>query len=104
MKDRTTPVTFTIEQIREAASRLHSSAYYGAKTPGLAESACARFSIPRQPNDDDEIVYAAIEELARLRTEAEQAHVVTGSLREARAIPHVQNDEDNSQENHSAPE
>jgi hypothetical protein len=70
----------TIEEIREAAGRLHSTAWHGRKAAVEAASKVtppagfvARFSIPRQPTDDDEVVYAAIEELAALRKVAEAA-------------------------------
>lgn len=57
----------TIEEVHDAVGRLHAAAWHGRK--GLGESA-PRFSIPRQPTDDDEVVYAAIEELRSLRAEA----------------------------------
>lgn len=84
-------MTRSIEEIREAAGRLHATAWHGRKT--AAEAArkvdppatfVARFSIPRQPTDDDEVVYSAIEELAALRSE--RADLVAWLRKEARAV------------------
>jgi len=55
----------TIEELHEAAGRLHACAWHGRKSVG--EASRARFSIPRQPTDDDNLIYAAIEELRALR-------------------------------------
>lgn len=55
----------TIEELHEAAGRLHACAWHGRKSVG--EASRAMFSIPRQPTDDDNLIYAAIEELAVLR-------------------------------------
>jgi hypothetical protein len=59
----------TIEELHEAAGRLHACAWHGRTK--VAEGSRARFSIPRQKTDDDELIYAAIEELKTLR-ESEQ--------------------------------
>lgn len=73
------PDALSVDEIHEAASRLHSTAWYGRKAAASVASESersirlARFSIPRQPTDDDEIVHAAIEELGRLRAESERA-------------------------------
>lgn len=53
-------------EIHEAIGRLHSAAWHGR---GVTPGDKPRFSIPRQPTDDDEVAYAAVEELARLRGE-----------------------------------
>lgn len=54
-----------IDEIHEAAGRLHATAWHGRTI--APPPVRARFSIPRHATDDDEIVYAAIEELKQLR-------------------------------------
>ncbi len=65
----------TIEEIRDAAGRLHATAWYGRRIArdDNPKREVARFSLPRQPTDDDEVVYAAVDELERLRRVAAAA-------------------------------
>lgn len=73
---------FSIDDIHDAASRLHAAAWYGSK--GGSEIK-ARFSIPRQATDDDEVVYAAIVQLGQLRQAASDLRfaVLSGAGKDA---------------------